>query len=157
MNRDGIWVRVLCTTGLALVLGSGTTLAQESSSAAGASAAAEQGTAPAKQPSRRERRRNAEAAAAAATATTTATAAPTAAAGTDSAQAAEPKIVCKNIKPIGSRVERRICGTEEQWAASSQSTSADAQEGMRQVRDRSGVTGGGGGGPASLGTPTMGQ
>jgi hypothetical protein len=155
MKRDGIWVRILCTTGLALVLGTGTTLGQESSSAAGASAAAEQGTAPAEQPSRRERRRSAEAAAAAAAATPTA--APTAASATDSAQAAEPKIICKNIKPIGSRVERRICGTEEQWAASSQSTSADAQEGMRQVRDRSGITGGGGGGPASLGTPTMGQ
>jgi len=156
MNRDGIWVRILCTTGLAVVLGAGTALAQDSSSAANTSAAAEQGAAPAEQLSRRERRRNAEAAAAAAAAATPA-AAPTAATAANSAQAAEPKMICKNIKPIGSRVERRICGTEEQWAASSQSTSADAQEGMRQVRDRSGVTGGGGGGPASLGTRTMGQ
>jgi hypothetical protein len=154
MNRDGIWVRILCTTGLAVVLGAGTALAQDSSSAANTSAAAEQGTAPAEQLSRRERRRNAEAAAAAAAAATPAPAAATAA---NSAQAAEPKMICKNIKPIGSRVERRICGTEEQWAAANQSTSSDAQESMRQIRDRSGVTGGGGGGPASLGTRTMGQ
>jgi hypothetical protein len=153
MHRDGAWLRILCTTGLALVLGTGTTLAQDSSAAANASPAAEQGTAPAEQLSRRERRRNAEAAAAAAAA---APAVATAAAA-DSAAAAEPKMVCKSVKPIGSRVERRICGTEEQWAASSQSTSADAQESMRQIRDRSGVTGGGGGGPASLGTRTMGQ
>jgi hypothetical protein len=142
MNRDGVWVRILCSTGLVLALGTGNTLAQDSSSAANAPAAAEQGTAPAEQLSRRERRRNAEAAAAAAA---------------DSAATAEPKMVCKNIKPIGSRVERRICGTEEQWAAANQSTSSDAQESMRQIRDRSGVTGGGGGGPASLGTRTMGQ
>jgi hypothetical protein len=153
MNRTSVWVRILCTTSVALVFGTGTP-AQESSAATNAPVSAEQGAQPAAQPSRRERRRTAEAAAAAAA---TGAAAQTAATATDSAQAAEPKMICKNIKPIGSRVERRICGTEEQWAASSQSTSADAQESMRQVRDRSGVTGGGGGGPASLGTRTMGQ
>lgn len=149
MNRDGVWVRVLCTTALALVLGIGTS-AQESSPAADAPASAEQGAQPAEQLSRRERRRNAEAAAAAAAATA-------AAAPTDSVATAEPEVVCKSIKPIGSRVERRVCATEQQWAATNQSTSSDAQESMRQIRDRSGVTGGGGGGPASLGTPTMGQ
>jgi hypothetical protein len=153
MKRTSVWVHILCTTSVALVFGAAAR-AQESGAAADAPASAEQGAQPAEQPSRRQRRRNAEAAAAAAA---TPAVAPTAATATDSAQAAEPKMICKNIKPIGSRVERRICGTEEQWAASSQSTSADAQESMRQVRDRSGVTGGGGGGPASLGTRTMGQ
>jgi hypothetical protein len=148
MNRNGAWVRILCMTGLALVLGNGAP-AQETSSAANVPASAEQSARPAEQPSRRDRRRNAETAAAAAAAT------PAAAPTADGAATAEPKVICKNIKPIGSRVARRICGTEEQWAASGESTRADAQEGMRQVRDRSGVTGGVGAGPASLGTPAM--
>jgi hypothetical protein len=151
MNRHRVWVGILGTTGLALVLGAGIALAQDST--ATAPAAAGQTTSPAEQPSRRERRRNAEAAASAAAAA--APPAATQAAAADPTAPAEPKVVCKNIKPIGSRVARRICGTEEQWAAASESTSADAQEGMRQVRDRSGVTGGVGAGPASLGTPGM--
>jgi hypothetical protein len=153
MNRHRVWVRILGTTGLALMLGAGTALAQDST--ASAPAAAGQTISPAEQPSRRERRRNAEAAASAAAAA--APPAATQAAATDAAATAEPKMVCKSVKPIGSRVERRVCGTEEQWAAANQSTSSDAQESMRQVRDRSGITGGGGGGPASLGTPGMGQ
>jgi hypothetical protein len=155
MNRDGALIRILCTTALVLGLGAGTA-AQEGNPAANAPASAEQAAPQGEQASRRDRRRNAEAAAETAgapTAAAEAAAAPTAAA--DPAAPTEPKMVCKNIKPIGSRVARRTCATEEQWAASRDGSRADAQEGMRQVRDRSGITGGVGAGPASLGNPSM--
>ena len=32
---------------------------------------------------------------------------------------------------------RRVCGTPEQWAALDEATTDNAQEGMRQIRDRS--------------------
>jgi hypothetical protein len=155
MNRDGALVRILCTTALVLGLGTGAA-AQEGNSAASAPASSEQAAPPAEQARRRDRRRNAEAAAETpATPTAAAEAAATPSAAADPAAPAEPKMVCKNVKPIGSRVARRTCATEEQWAASRDSSRADAQEGMRQVRDRSGITGGVGAGPASLGTPSM--
>ena len=32
---------------------------------------------------------------------------------------------------------RRVCGTPEQWAAIGEATSDNAEEGMRQIRERS--------------------
>jgi hypothetical protein len=67
---------------------------------------------------------------------------PTHTAATTSAQPAETveaRIVCKNIKLTGTKISRRICGTPEQWAAQEQKTTDDAQEAMRQVRDRSSI------------------
>jgi hypothetical protein len=55
------------------------------------------------------------------------------------AETVEAKLVCRTIKPTGTRVGRRICGTPEQWAASEKASTDAAQEGMRQVRDRSSV------------------
>jgi hypothetical protein len=51
----------------------------------------------------------------------------------------ETKIVCKNIKVLGTKISRRTCGTPEQWAARARKTTDDAQETMRQVRDRSAI------------------
>jgi hypothetical protein len=147
MNRHGA-SRILLAAGVALMLGVGTGARAQESNAVNAPPAAEQGAAGAEQSRRRERRRASENAAPPAAATAAAAA---------TAETAEPKLICKNIKPIGSRVARRICGTEEQWAADNARTSADAEESMRQMRSRSGLTTGGGSGPASLGTPTMGQ
>ena len=66
--------------------------------------------------------------------------------GTDAAALAiepdetvENKIVCKNIKVLGTKISRRTCGTPEQWAAQARKTTDDAQETMRQVRDRSAI------------------
>jgi hypothetical protein len=48
-------------------------------------------------------------------------------------------MVCKNIKLTGTKISKRICGTPEQWAAQEKRTTDDAQEAMRQVRDRSSI------------------
>jgi hypothetical protein len=157
MKREGFSLQILCV-GMVLALDIGAGAFAQPPSAADAPAAAEPAAAPTDQPRRRERRRDADADQAAPTAsaaTPTATAATAAPAAT--AATAEPKLICKNIKPIGSRVARRICGTEEQWAADNGRTSSDAEESMRQIRDRSGVTGGAASGPASLGTPGFGR
>ena len=34
---------------------------------------------------------------------------------------------------------RRVCGTPEQWAAVGEATSDNAEESMRQIRDRSAI------------------
>jgi regulator of extracellular matrix RemA (YlzA/DUF370 family) len=90
----------------------------------------------------RDRRRSQEVAAA------TRAPEPAAVAATDSttavlaapqAETIEARIVCKNVKLTGTKISRRICGTPEQWAAQQQKTNDDAQEAMRQVRDRSSV------------------
>ena len=49
----------------------------------------------------------------------------------------EARIVCKSYKPTGSRMARRVCGTPEQWAAIGEATSENAEESMRQIRERS--------------------
>lgn len=139
--------------GLAIAIGTNAgALAQESDTAAVAPAATEQTAAPSDQPRRgRDRRRNAEAAEAEAPAAPAAlTELPQT---TVLAETVEAKITCRNIKPPGSRVVRRICGTEEQWAAANQRSSDDAEEGLRQFRNRAGVTGTPPSGPASLNTP----
>jgi hypothetical protein len=67
---------------------------------------------------------------------------PTHTATTTSAQPAETveaTMVCKNIKLTGTKISKRICGTPEQWAAQEKRTTDDAQEAMRQVRDRSSI------------------
>jgi hypothetical protein len=64
-----------------------------------------------------------------------ATAPPPAAATT--AYVAEQEIVCKNVEVLGSSIKRRVCGTPEQWEAARKKKSDAAQEGMRQMRERS--------------------
>jgi hypothetical protein len=151
MNRNGVLARTLITAGLAFALGtSAAACAQESDSAADAPAAADQSAAPSDEPRRRrDRRRDAESAAAAPAAPTVTELPQT----TVLAETVETKITCRNIKPPGSRVARRICGTEQQWAAANQRSSEDAEEGLRQFRNRSGVTGTPASGPASLNAP----
>lgn len=148
MAKRRVWTGCIAAIALAVAFGIATVGASaQSSTTANAPPAAEPSAAPAEQTRRRDRRRPEQAA--------TAAAAPAATAEATASE--EPKLVCKNIKPIGSRVARRICATEEQWAADNARTSADAAESMRQVRDRSGVTGGSSSGPASLGSPSFGQ
>jgi hypothetical protein len=110
--------------------------------------AAEPAAAAAEQPRRkRDRRRQGEAAPTARAAAAPASVAPT-------GNGTEAEIICKDIKPIGSRIPRRICGTEAQWGGSSEETAAHAQEQMRQIRDRSTLTGPAPSGPSSISAPT---
>jgi hypothetical protein len=51
----------------------------------------------------------------------------------------EPTTVCKNIKPLGTRMAKRVCATPEQWAALQNKTTDAASEKMRQVRGTGGV------------------
>ena len=46
----------------------------------------------------------------------------------------EAEIVCKNIKPLGTRMAKRVCGTPAQWAALEKKTTDAASDDMRQVR-----------------------
>lgn len=104
--------------------------------AAPSGAAAPAAAAPAEQSRRgRERRRAAES-------TEPATAAPPAAEAASTplqADVIDQRMICKNIKLTGTNISRRICGTPEQWAAQDKKTTDDAQEAMRQVRDRSSI------------------
>lgn len=47
------------------------------------------------------------------------------------------EIVCKNYKPTGTRMARRVCATAAQWAAVGEATANNASEAMRQIRERS--------------------
>jgi hypothetical protein len=151
MSRDSRWLPLLARASLpawvaTLAASVATAQAPEPSARAAAEPAA--ATAPAEQPRRkRDRRRQAEA-----TATPAAALAPTRGAGT--VDGTEAEIICKDVKPIGSRIPRRICGTEAQWGGSSEETAAHAQEQMRQIRDRSTLTGPAPSGPSSVSAPT---
>jgi hypothetical protein len=87
--------------------------------------------------SRRERRRASQPEAAAAAATPAA--APPAAAAAPAAESDGPATICKNIKPLGTRMAKRVCGTPEQWAALEKKTTDAASDDMRQVRTIGGV------------------
>jgi hypothetical protein len=90
--------------------------------------------------SRRDRRRATKAEAAAADAETqTAGAAASTVSGGDAEAVVESEIVCKNIKPLGTRMAKRVCGTPAQWAALEKKTTDAASDDMRQVRGQGAV------------------
>ena len=93
--------------------------------------------------SRRDRRRAAKvdnAIAQERTETSVAAAAAEPAADVDAAEADdESDIVCKNIKPLGTRMAKRVCGTPAQWAALEKKTTDSASDDMRQVRGQGAV------------------
>ena len=112
---------------------------------ADAAATAEQSAPADESPRRTRERRNAQAATDAADVPAEATAAPatpeTAAAATlvePSAETVEARIKY-NYKRTGTRMARRFCGTPEQWAAIGEATSENAEENMRQIRERSAI------------------
>jgi hypothetical protein len=109
---------------------SGGALAQDA--AAPAAAAPSAAPAEAASQSRRDRRRapKPEPAAAPEAATTTA-AAP--------AAMVEPEKICKNFKPLGSHMAKRVCGTPEQWAAFEKKTTDSASDDLRNVRSTGAV------------------
>jgi len=81
------------------------------------------------EPSRRERRRAQEPAPAPATDAT--------AAQPPAAKTAEPELVCKSVRPAGTRLPQRVCHTQADW----DSLTEASQEDMRRVRDRSRASG----------------
>jgi hypothetical protein len=92
--------------------------------------------------SRRDRRRAAKAESATIpqdTETAAAAAAAKASADVAAESADETEIVCKNIKPLGTRMARRVCGTAAQWAALDKKTTDAASDDMRQVRGQGAV------------------
>ena len=93
--------------------------------------------------SRRDRRRTAKAETATAEERTEAAVAaaatePTADSGADDG-VDESEVICKNIKPLGTRMAKRVCGTVAQWAALDKKTTDAASDDMRQVRGQSAV------------------
>ena len=150
MQRDSSSKR-LATWLAAVALGIATTGAAQAqpdaavADDADAAAKAEQPAPAAESPRRTRERRNARAATNAAETPAEAAAAPatpaTAAAALvePPAETVEARIVCKNYKPTGSRMARRVCGTPEQWAAIGEATSENAEENMRQIRERSAI------------------
>lgn len=145
MDRDSALAHViagLVLTGAAVIaIGSSAgALAQAADSAASA-VSAEAGTAAPVQARRRGRdgRRDAEPAPPEPAAAPESLPTHTAAVAVQPDETVEAKLICKNIKATGTRVSRRICGTPEQWASVSQRTTDDAQETMRQIRDRTSI------------------
>ena len=51
----------------------------------------------------------------------------------------EPEKICKNFKPLGSHMAKRVCGTPEQWAAFEKKTTDAAADDMRNVRSTGAV------------------
>jgi hypothetical protein len=101
--------------------------------AAPKAAPADAATTSAQQPqSRRERRRAAEVTQAQAVGA----AAPTAAADPAAAAPAD-ELVCKKIEVTGSKIGKRVCGTQAQWDARNRRTSGEAQDAVRSVGERS--------------------
>jgi hypothetical protein len=141
----------------ALITGSLIWLVWPSSDAPAQEAAAPTASTPSAPPTRRDRRRAAQAQTAAApaampAAAPTASAAPAAStapaaatapaavpAAAAEAEAEGPTQICKNIKPLGTRMAKRVCGTPEQWAALEKKTTDAASDDMRQVRTIGGV------------------
>lgn len=66
---------------------------------------------------------------------------------------AEPQQVCRSMKVIGSRIERKICATPEEWAANQESSAKDADEFMRQMREIASIAPSQGSGPQQSATP----
>ena len=48
-------------------------------------------------------------------------------------------IVCRMMKVTGTRMEKRICKTPEEWTTDASAASARAQESMRQIRERAAI------------------
>ena len=65
----------------------------------------------------------------------------------------DPQVVCRNIEVIGSKISRRVCGTQEQWDA----LKRKGEDDMRQLgRSLNGSTAGAPQGtatPAGIGVP----
>ena len=151
MNRyssRAVAYTLIAGTFTCLVWPSSSALAQDAAPAASATSAT---PAEAASQSRRERRRAAQAetaaapqaaatAAPAAPAAPAAATAPSAAAAPAAAAASDgPTTICKNIKPLGTRMAKRVCGTPEQWAALEEKTTDAASEDMRNVRSTGAV------------------
>jgi hypothetical protein len=81
--------------------------------------------------SRRDRRRASRPERAAAAESTATASAP--------AAMVEPEKICKNFKPLGSHMAKRVCGTPEQWAAFEKKTTDAAADDMRNVRSTGAV------------------
>jgi hypothetical protein len=151
-------VLVSVVAGVLTAFGVATALAQtpeqrantEDAVASTSTVSAADATASHDRPARRARDRRRDHRAAEETASSASVAAPAAAALQASA---EPALVCQSVKVIGSRIERKICGTPEEWAASKESSAKGADEFMRQMREIASIAPSQGAGPQQSATP----
>jgi hypothetical protein len=103
------------------------------------STAAETVTAPAKDDGRapkRHRQRDGAATAATASASPAQPTAAAAATTTAAQDPAAPKKICKNMDVMGSKIPRRVCATQDEWATYEGRGREDAQDGLRRLRDQ---------------------
>jgi hypothetical protein len=64
---------------------------------------------------------------------------------------ADDVIVCRNQQVIGTKIKRRVCATAGQWAAMQRRTANAAEEGFRQLRERSTIVSDAPSGPSPSG------
>jgi hypothetical protein len=72
----------------------------------------------------------------------TATPAPPASAaatGDAATQPAQPKKICRSMDVGGSKIPKRVCATQEEWAAFNTHQREDAQNGLRRLQDQGAV------------------
>ena len=74
----------------------------------------------------------------ASTAPASGAAAPASAATGDSATQppAQPKKICHSMDVLGSKIPKRVCATQEEWAAFNNHAREDAQDGLRRLQDQ---------------------
>lgn len=58
---------------------------------------------------------------------------------------AQPKKICRSMDVAGSKIPKRVCATQEEWASFENRAREDTQDGMRRLQDQ------GGNAPASPG------
>jgi hypothetical protein len=49
---------------------------------------------------------------------------------------AQPKKVCRSMDVSGSKIPKRVCATQEEWAAFNTHAREDAQDGLRRLQDQ---------------------
>ena len=52
---------------------------------------------------------------------------------------AQPKKICRSMDISGSKIPKRVCATEEEWATFNTHAREDAQDGLRRLRDQGAV------------------
>jgi hypothetical protein len=65
-----------------------------------------------------------------------ATSATTAAGDPATQPPAQPKKICRSIDVLGSKIAKRVCATQEEWAAFNNHAREDAQDGLRRLQDQ---------------------
>jgi hypothetical protein len=49
---------------------------------------------------------------------------------------AQPKKICHSMDVVGTKIPKRVCATQEEWATFNSHQREDAQDGLRRLRDQ---------------------